>query len=235
MDPMPQSTIEAVVFDYGGVLCHPPATAEIDKLAAMFGLPRDKFWRMYGRLRGPYDRGVIDAREYWRTMAQCAGVLLSEAQLASLEVIDLAMWSGYNESMLALAAQLKEAGIKTGILSNMLTGMLEKLRAEVDWLPLFDVQVYSCDLGLAKPDEAIYARVIEELGVAPSRTLFVDDLAANVDGARRAGLQALIFESESQLRDCLAELLPSPVITSLPSMPNKISVIHVLAALALLP
>ena len=122
------------------------------------------------------------------------------------------MWSGYNDSMLALARQLRDAGIKTGILSNMLADMLEKLRAEVDWLPLFDVQVYSCDLGLVKPDEAIYARLIEELGVDPSRTLFVDDIAANVDGARRAGLQAVVFESESQLRDYLSELLPPPIV-----------------------
>jgi putative hydrolase of the HAD superfamily len=212
MQPDSQTRIEAVVFDYGGVLCHLPAASEIDRLAAPFGLSRDKFWRMYAQLRGPYDRGMIEAREYWRTMAQCAGVLLSEAQYAALEAIDLEMWSGYNESMLTLAAQLRDAGVKTGILSNMLADMLEKLRAEVDWLPLFDVQVYSCDLGLAKPDEAIYARLIEELGVAPSRTLFVDDIGANVEGARRAGLQAVLFESEPQLRDFLADLLPRPVV-----------------------
>ena len=212
MQPNSPSRIEAVIFDYGGVLCRPPATSDIDRLAEPFGLPRDKFWRMYAGLRGPYDRGMIDAREYWRTMAQCAGVLLSEAQYALLEAIDLEMWSGYNESMLALAAELRDAGVKTGILSNMLTDMLAKLRAEVDWLPLFDVQVYSCDLGLAKPDEAIYARLIEELGVAPSRTLFVDDFGPNVEGARRAGLQSVLFESEPQLRDYLADLLPRPVV-----------------------
>lgn len=212
MNPMSQNSIEAVVFDYGGVLCHPPATSDIDRLAAPFGLPRDKFWRMYGRLRGPYDRGQMAAREYWGTMAQCAGVLLTEAQYSSLQTIDLEMWSGYNDSMLRLAAQLRDAGVKTGILSNMLAEMLEKLRAEVDWLPLFDVQVYSCDLGLVKPDEAIYARLIEELGVDPSRTLFVDDIAANVEGARRAGLQALVFESEPQLRGFLGQLLPPAVV-----------------------
>lgn len=212
MQPNSQPRIEAVIFDYGGVLCRPPATSDIDRLAAPFGLPRDKFWRMYARLRGPYDRGMIDAREYWRTMAQCAGVLLSEAQYASLEAIDLEMWSGYNESMLALAAELRDAGVKTGILSNMLTDMLAKLRAETDWLPLFDVQIYSCDLGLAKPDEAIYARLIEELGVAPSRTLFIDDFGPNVEGAKRAGLQSVLFESEPQLRDYLADLLPRTVV-----------------------
>src|ERR1035437_1258547 len=136
MQPLSPSALDAVVFDYGGVLCHPPSASAIDRLAAPFGLPREKFWWMYGRLRGPYDRGTIDSREYWHTMAQCAGVLLSEAQYASLQAIDLEMWSGYNESMLALASQLREAGVKTGILSNMLAEMLEKLRGEADWLRL---------------------------------------------------------------------------------------------------
>jgi putative hydrolase of the HAD superfamily len=212
MNPISQSTIEAVVFDYGGVLCHAPTAPEIDHLALPFGLTRDKFWRMYGQLRGPYDRGMIGAREYWRTMAQCAGVLLSESQYAALDRADLALWGNYNDSMIALAAQLRDAGVKTGILSNMLTGMLEKLRAEADWLSLFDVQVYSCELGLVKPEEAIYARLIEELGVAPSQTLFIDDLAPNVEGARRAGLQSVLFRSEAQLRSDLSELLPSPAV-----------------------
>jgi hypothetical protein len=84
MNQHSQNSIQAVVFDYGGVLCHPPATSDIDRLALTFGLPRDKFWRMYGRLRGPYDRGAIGAGEYWRTMAQCAGVLLTEPELKAI-------------------------------------------------------------------------------------------------------------------------------------------------------
>jgi len=203
------NSVQAVVFDYGGVLCHPPAASEIDHLALRFGLPREKFWRMYGRLRGPYDRGAIGAGEYWRTMAQCAGVLFSESEFKALHARDLAMWSGYNTSMISFAAELRQSGIKTGILSNMLADMLEKLRAEAGWLSLFDVQVYSCELGLVKPEEAIYARLVEELGVEASQTLFVDDIAANVDAARRAGLQAVVFESELQLRNHLSESLPS--------------------------
>ncbi|MDR3718894.1 MAG: HAD family phosphatase [Bryobacteraceae bacterium] len=211
MNQHSQNSIQAVVFDYGGVLCHPPATSDIDRLALTFGLPRDKFWRMYGRLRGPYDRGAIGAGEYWRTMAQCAGVLLSEPELKALHARDLAMWSGYDNSMISLAGELRQSGIKTGILSNMLADMLEKLRAEAAWLSLFDVQVYSCELGLVKPEEEIYARLVEEMGVDASRTLFVDDLPANVEAARRAGLQAVLFESELQVRSYLAESLSRPI------------------------
>jgi putative hydrolase of the HAD superfamily len=211
MNQHSQNSIQAVVFDYGGVLCHPPATSEIDRLALTFGLPRDKFWRMYGRLRGPYDRGSIGAGEYWRTMAQCAGVLLSESELKALHARDLAMWSGYDNSMISLAGELRQSGIKTGILSNMLADMLEKLRTEAAWLPLFDVQVYSCELGLVKPEEEIYARLVDEMGIEASQTLFVDDLPANVEAARRAGLQAVVFESELQVRSYLAECLARPI------------------------
>jgi putative hydrolase of the HAD superfamily len=211
MNQHSQNSIQAVVFDYGGVLCHPPATSDIDRLALTFGLPRDKFWRMYGRLRGPYDRGAIGAGEYWRTMAQCAGVLLSEPELKALHARDLAMWSGYDNSMISLAGELRQSGIKTGILSNMLADMLEKLRAEAAWLSLFDVQVYSCELGLVKPEEEIYARLVAEMGVDASRTLFVDDFAPNVEAARRAGLQAVVFESELQVRSYLAESLSRPI------------------------
>jgi putative hydrolase of the HAD superfamily len=211
MNQHSQNSIQAVVFDYGGVLCHPPATSDIDRLALTFGLPRDKFWRMYGRLRGPYDRGAIGAGEYWRTMAQCAGVLLTEPELKALHARDLAMWSGYDNSMISLAGELRQSGIKTGILSNMLADMLEKLRAEAAWLSLFDVQVYSCELGLVKPEDEIYARLVEEMGVDASRTLFVDDFAPNVEAARRAGLQAVVFESELQVRSYLAESLSRPI------------------------
>jgi putative hydrolase of the HAD superfamily len=211
MNQHSQNSIQAVVFDYGGVLCHPPATSDIDRLALTFGLPRDKFWRMYGRLRGPYDRGAIGAGEYWRTMAQCAGVLLTEPELKALHARDLAMWSGYDNSMISLAGELRQSGIKTGILSNMLADMLEKLRTEAAWLSLFDVQVYSCELGLVKPEDEIYARLVKEMGVDASRTLFVDDFAPNVEAARRAGLQAVVFESELQVRSYLAESLSRPI------------------------
>jgi len=177
-------------------------------MAQRFGLPREKFWRMYGQLRAPYDRGVIGADDYWRSMAQCAGVILDAKELPELNARDLAMWSDYDGSMLALAAELRQAGIRTGILSNMLADMLAKLRAEVDWLALFDVQVYSCEVGLVKPEAAIYTRLLEELGVEAERTLFLDDNAANVEAARRAGLQALVFTSERQVREYLAASLP---------------------------
>ncbi|MBI0320704.1 HAD-IA family hydrolase [Streptomyces javensis] len=57
--------------------------------------------------------------------------------------------------------------------------------------PALQARVFcSADFGLRKPAPAVFLRTLEALGVAPSRTLFVDDLFANVRGARAAGLHA---------------------------------------------
>ncbi|GEP37758.1 hypothetical protein NPS01_14210 [Nocardioides psychrotolerans] len=55
----------------------------------------------------------------------------------------------------------------------------------------FDVSIYSCKIGLAKPDPAYFERAVAMIGSAPEEVLFVDDRADNVDGARSAGLEGI--------------------------------------------
>ena len=80
---------------------------------------------------------------------------------------------------------------------------------------LLDGAFYSYELGLAKPDPAYFAAVADRLGVAPDRLLLIDDNAANVAGARSAGLDAEVWshrEDLGVLRDHLSRRgLPVPV------------------------
>ena len=68
------------------------------------------------------------------------------------------------------------------------------MRTELGFDDLFDVSVYSCDLGVAKPDPAYFTRAAELIGADPSAVLFIDDRAANVAGARSAGMRAERWE-----------------------------------------
>ena len=52
--------------------------------------------------------------------------------------------------------------------------------------------VYSHEVGLRKPDPAIYALAAERLGVAPYEVLFLDDVSANVEAARHAGWHGVL-------------------------------------------
>ena len=62
----------------------------------------------------------------------------------------------------------------------------------------------SHELGLAKPEAAIYRHVTTERGVAPADCVFIDDHAPNIDGARRAGLEAILLTDSAQLVSDLA-------------------------------
>ena len=104
------------------------------------------------------------------------------------------MWLRTNPEMLALARQIKLHGVQIAILSNMPHDLLAELRAGLDWLDEFPVQIWSCELGIVKPDPAIYRACLDALGCEPGRALFFDDRRTNVQGARDCGMQAHLFE-----------------------------------------
>jgi putative hydrolase of the HAD superfamily len=117
--------------------------------------------------------------------------------------------------MLAWQLELKRRGFLTAILSNMGDTVHESLKREFAWLERFDVLVWSYQLGIAKPDAAIYLHLLKELGVKPEEALFLDDRKANIEAARALGMQGIVFTSVTDLRRDLidaglADVLPLP-------------------------
>ncbi|HYK38235.1 HAD-IA family hydrolase, partial [Alloacidobacterium sp.] len=93
---------------------------------------------------------------------------------------------------------------------------LAYMRQEFSWLGDFDHHTWSCELGIAKPDPAIYIHTCEKLGVAPAEALFLDDKAENIHAAEGVGLVGIQFKNIEQLRRELEErgllaLAPMPL------------------------
>ena len=82
---------------------------------------------------------------------------------------------------------------KLGILSNADRSLRGRLEADMGIHDLFDDIVCSAEVGMAKPEPAIYVLAAERLGLAPGECVFVDDLDANVEAARQVGMQAVLF------------------------------------------
>lgn len=80
------------------------------------------------------------------------------------------------------------------------------MRATLGYDDVFDTSCYSYELGVAKPDPAFFAAAARRIGADPSTILFVDDSEKNVDGALRAGLNAVAWEV-SQGHETLLGLL----------------------------
>jgi len=117
--------------------------------------------------------------------------------------------------MVAWQAQLRTAGLRTGILSNMGDTVLASLEREFAWLGNFDVLVWSFQLGMAKPDPAIYHYILEKLGTKAEETLFIDDKRVNIEAARKLGMVGMEFTTIEKLRTDLLSagldgMLPIP-------------------------
>ena len=194
-------SLRAVIFDYGMVLSAPPDLRARANLLAITGLAEVDFDRHYWAHRHAYDLGELNGHTYWPRFAQSAGLKFTPQEVENLIENDVMMWTSINEPMLAWAGQLQDAGIRTAILSNMGQEVLRYMRQEFSWLAAFDHHTWSCELGIAKPDPAIYTRTVESLAVAPAEALFLDDKQENVTAAQSVGLEAIVFRDVAKLEE----------------------------------
>lgn len=188
---------EAVIWDFGRVISapKPPATfcryEEELGLAPgflnriMFGSPAwqetlvgrrtlDDYWQAIGPMLGLQTAGEIDAfrRRYFGDEAPNAGVLDLIRQL--------------------------HGRYKLAVLSNA-PPRLSVWLSGWDLLDLFDVVVCSGDVGVAKPDPAIFRIALERLAVEPQAAVFIDDTLGHVEAARALGLYGLHFTGPEAL------------------------------------
>jgi putative hydrolase of the HAD superfamily len=183
-------------------------------MAVVMGVPLDLFRTLYPTDRAPYDRGDFTAATYWLKFADDAHVRFDSAQIAQLRRLDVEMWSTVNPQMIRWLECLSEAGLKTALLSNMISDMAIHARQTFRWLNKLTHHVLSCEVRLIKPDSAIYERCLEGLEVRPSEALFVDDKRINVQAARALGITSIHFQSVGQLRNELAAL-PFAILPSI--------------------
>jgi len=101
-------------------------------------------------------------------------------------------------------AALRGEGYRTALLTNNVKEGSDTWRSLVPVDDLFDVVVDSSSVGMRKPDPRIFALTLERLGgIEAGRAVFLDDHPGNVEGARRAGLTAILVADPA---DAVAEL-----------------------------
>jgi epoxide hydrolase-like predicted phosphatase len=188
--------IRAVVFDIGGVLEVNPRTGWPTRWARRLGFPPDVFDERLDAIWAPGATGEATLEQIEVRTAEAFG--LSEVALAEL------MEDAWGEYVGTLNQELTDwfAGLRpryrTGILSNSFVGAREREQALYGFEDLCDVLVYSHEVGSMKPDARMYHAVCEQLGVDPAEAILLDDLPANVEGARAIGMRAITYVDTAQ-------------------------------------
>lgn len=107
-----------------------------------------------------------------------------------------------DERVLDLVKQLKGAGYRVGILSNLSKRAAEKVKQE-EFIKLFDPVMFSYEIGATKPSSKVYFALIKKLGVKPEEILFIDDSLVNVKGAKDVGINTIHYTGFEELIDGL--------------------------------
>ena len=103
-----------------------------------------------------------------------------------------------NEPMIELMRELKAAGHRMAMLTNNVREWEPLWRSMLPVDEIFETVVDSGFVGYRKPEPAIYALTLERIGLPAEACLFVDDLAHNCEGARKAGMNAVHFRDSEQ-------------------------------------
>ena len=204
---MRDNRIEAVIFDYGGVLARTmdqePRAAWERKLGMAPGtltamVHDDELWV-------EAQKGTIPSDTHWQSVGAALG--LSESQLQQLR---RAFYGGdvLNQQLLSSIDALRQQGLKTGLLSNFSSDLRGMLEAQ-DLLRLFDRIAISAQIGVMKPDAAAYEAVLAMLALPASACVFIDDLPANVAASRALGMKGIVFVDTASCLGTLHGLLPA--------------------------
>lgn len=183
---------DAVLFDIGGVLEVVESMDFSSKYEDLLGLPAGT---IAGHTADLWPAGALGLRtedEIRREMSSRVNL-----SAAVVEEIFEDMWAQYlgtaDIELTNYLAGLRPR-LRTGLLSNSFVGAREREETAYGFSGLVDDIVYSHEVGIAKPDQEIYALACRRLDVDPTRTVFVDDAQIAVDGAAAVGMTTILHD-----------------------------------------
>jgi epoxide hydrolase-like predicted phosphatase len=198
-------TIQAIIFDLGGVLLRTTDFEPRERLAAGLDMNRYQLEEfIFGGVSGDLaQRGEISARQHWENLRQ--QINYSPQEFQNL-LDDFFGHDEIDESLIGYIQELHK-NYKTALLSNAWDDLRQVIHEKWHFEDTFDTMIISAEERLAKPDLRIFQLAVDRLGVRADQTIFVDDMQRNVQGAKAAGLQAIQFQTAQQMQFDLAQLL----------------------------
>jgi putative hydrolase of the HAD superfamily len=203
--------IDAVLWDFGGVFTPSPFTAT-RSYADTLGISNEA---LIAIAFGPYDD---DTDHPWHKLERGEGTLADAMAHAIADAAAQGVTFDPKEFFATMrddgvdrrvvtdtVRELRALGVRHAIITNNAREFSDGWRAMLPVDELFDVVVDSCQVGMRKPNPAIFRLALERLGgIAPERSVFLDDFAPNVAAARAVGIQGVVVTDPAE---AMAELL----------------------------
>lgn len=191
--------IRAIFFDFGGVILKTFDGVDHPGIEQRFGLePKSLRLMVYRDSR--YNDFQVGKCTYEAWVASIRAAMDAQISDKAADVLQAYFESDHplNPDMVALVRRL-HGNYTLGIISNTVPGMADRMQEQIpDLIRLFDVRIGSGDVGMAKPDPAIFHHAMEAAGVEPAQSVFTDDYNKHADAARDLGMHAFHFTGYDQ-------------------------------------
>lgn len=145
-----------------------------------------------------YDRGTRDIDSVAQCLAEFRG---SDFETAKSRMLEAVTYQEQVAPTAELIAELKAAGYRLFVLSNMSKDYIEFLR-EMPVFQHFEGEIVSCEVGLIKPEREIYNLLLDRYNLDPEQTMFIDDRKPNVDAAAEVGINPFHFDRNDPEKSC---------------------------------
>jgi len=196
--------ITTIVFDFGNVIGFFDHRRAASKLAERTGKPAETFLSLLrdAALEDSYESGRLSSAEFLERVRQATGVDCSDDTLGAA-YSDI-FWP--NEEVCQLVPRLRP-GYRLLLGSNTTELHAQRFRREfATTLQHFDELVLSFEVGVRKPHGDFFEHCRRRAGATPAECVFIDDLVANIDGARACGWHTIVYRDAADLCSRLADL-----------------------------
>ncbi len=194
---MPAAKLKAIIFDIGRVLVRIDVGRAMQGLASGGSLSPSELWTAIEKdPRWPdWQEGRMSPRDWYLHLTKRFGGNYTFEQFTEVwnRVLD--------PNPIQEDAFLKNLSkrYRLALLSNTDPIHVQHLEASYSFFAFFPVRIYSCAVGASKPNPLIYKEALRSLKVKANEALYIDDIAAYVEAAKRLGMSGIQFQSPAQL------------------------------------
>lgn len=190
--------IKAVLFDFGGVFKQDSMMSK--DCTGIFGMTAEQIMVHIEKTKPIFrkcNKGIIDEKIFWKEFSEALGRPDVENCAEKYREIYRSKLTFFSE-MFDLVKELKEAGIKTAVFSNILVFQADIIRENKGY-ECFDVEILSYLEGMEKPEPEFYALALKKVGFNPEECIFIDDKEKNLEPAKNLGIYTVLAKNPEQV------------------------------------
>ncbi|MCB8941806.1 MAG: HAD family phosphatase [Ardenticatenaceae bacterium] len=198
--------MKAVIFDLGGVLVNYDGRSTFTEIAQLARTTLDDLFPFYQKHDHTFGTGQLSGQDYYQKLNEAFGFSADYETF----VTTFCRTQQRNEAALAFACDLQaRPNVRVGIISNTNQVHAGWLRENLPEFKQFHSVILSNEVGLLKPDSAIYELSLKQLEVPPAQALFVDDAEENLVGGTAVNLHTLHHTNWQHTRPAIEQWLKS--------------------------